>query len=81
MSDGFDNARLSGTQPPLPASYAMIPPAQVHALPHYAGRGCTTLNIKPTDYRNGVLLDPPPADFNPRPTATPGTPSSGTWTP
>ncbi|WP_165361299.1 phospholipase C [Lichenibacterium ramalinae] len=81
MSDAFDNARLTGTQPPLPASYAMIPAAQVHALPHYAGRGCATLNITPTDYRNGVLLDPPPADFNPRPVATPGTPSSGTWTP
>lgn len=81
MSDAFDNARLTGRQPPLPPAYAMIPPAQVHTLPHYAGRGCQTLNIKPTDYRNGVLLDPPPADFNPRPTATPGTPSSGTWTP
>ena len=81
MSDAFDNARLSGTQPPLPPAYAMIPPAQVHTLPHYAGQGCRTLNITPTDYKNGSPIDPPPADFNPRPTQTPGTPTSGTWTP
>ena len=81
MSVAFDNARLSGTQPPLTPSYAMIPAAQVHALPHYAGQGCKTLNITPTDYRNGSPIDPPPADFNPRPAVTPGTPSSGTWTP
>lgn len=81
MSDAFDNARLSGTQPPLPPAYATIPPAQVHTLPHYAGKGCSTLHITPTDYRNGTPVDPPPADFNPRPVVTPGTPSSGTWTP
>ncbi len=81
MSNMFDNARLTGTQPQLPPSYAMIPPAQVHTLPHYAGRGCATLHITPTDYRNGTPIDPPPADFNPRPTQTPGTPTSGTWTP
>ncbi len=81
MSNAFDNARLTGTQPPLPPAYAMIPPAQVHTLPHYNGKGCSTLNITPTDYKNGTPIDPPPADFNPRPAATPGIPSSGTWTP
>ena len=40
-----------------------------------------TLNIVPTDYVNGTLLDPAPADFNPRPSLTPGVPTSGTWTP
>ncbi len=81
MSNAFDNARLLGTQPPLPPAYATIPAAQVHALPHYAGQGCKTLNITPTDYVNGTPVDPAPADFNPRPTQTPGTPTSGTWTP
>jgi hypothetical protein len=28
---------------------------------------------------NGVLLDPAPADFNPRPSTNPGLPTSGTW--
>ncbi|WP_237479188.1 phospholipase C [Lichenibacterium dinghuense] len=81
MSNAFDNARLTGAQPPLPPAYAMIPPAQVHSLPHYGGQGCRTLHITPTDYRNGTPVDPAPADFNPRPTQTPGTPTSGTWTP
>ena len=81
MSEAFDNNRLVGKQPQLPPTYAMIPPAQVHTLPHYAGQGCKTLNITPTDYKNGTPVDPAPADFNPRPTQTPGTPTSGTWTP
>ena len=53
----------------------------VTSLPHYGGNGCSTLNIVPTDYIGGKLIDPPPADFNPRPGTTPGTPTSGTWTP
>ena len=77
----FDNDRLLGRQPPLPAGYAMIPPAQVTTLPHYGGRGCATIHVVPTDYVAGRLIDPPPADFNPRPGTTPGTPTSGTWTP
>ena len=81
MSEAFDNDRLVGKQPQLPPTYAMIPPAQVHTLPHYAGQGCKTLNITPTDYKSGTPVDPAPADFNPRPTQTPGTPTSGTWTP
>jgi len=30
---------------------------------------------------DGKLLDPAPDDFNPRPSTTPGIPTSGTWTP
>ncbi len=59
----------------------MIPTAIVKSLPHYGGNGCTALNIIPTDYRGGTLMDPAPADFNPRPNTTPGNPTSGTWTP
>jgi len=81
LTIAFDNSRLLGMQPPLPASLAMIPPAQVTSLPHYSGLGCKTVGVTPTDYVNGTLTDPPPADFNPRPGTTPGTPTSGTWTP
>ena len=81
MLPAFDNARLMGTTPPLPASYAEILPGTTPTLPHYAVGGCYTLNIVPTDYQNGALVDPAPVDFNPRPSATPGTPTSGNWTP
>ena len=59
----------------------MVPPAQITTLPQYAGLGCKTIGVTPTDYIHGTLIDPPPADFNPRPGTTPGTPTSGTWTP
>jgi phospholipase C len=81
MLGAFDNARLSGTAAPLPASYAEIPDDVVHTLPHYNGQGCYTLNIVPTDYVGGKLLDPAPADFNPRPSSAPGLPTSPTWVP
>ena len=81
MLAAFDNARLTGKVAPLPASYAEILPGQKPSLPHYPLGGCYTLNIVPTDYQNGTLVDPAPADFNPRPSLTPGTPTSGTWTP
>jgi phospholipase C len=77
----FDNARLSGTAAPLPAEYAEIPATVVHTLPHYGGQGCYTLNIVPTDYQNGVLVDPAPADFNPRPSSSPGIPTQPGWVP
>jgi phospholipase C len=54
----------------------MIPRAAVLALPHYGGAGCSALRIVPTDYPNGYGVgrenDPPPADFNPRPTVSVG---------
>ena len=81
MFSAFDNARLLGQADPLPAEYAEIPDQTVISLPPYGGNGCSTLNIVPTDYVGGKLIDPPPADFNPRPGTTPGTPTSGTWTP
>jgi phospholipase C len=75
----FDNARLLGTAAPLPASYALIPAAQVTTLPHAGAQGCRALQITPTDLVNGVVIDPAPADFNPRPSTNPGLPTSGTW--
>ena len=79
LFSAFDNARLKGNQPILPAEYAMIPQSQVVTLPHAAGQGCRALQITPTDMVNGVVIDPAPADFNPRPGSSPGLPTSGSW--
>jgi phospholipase C len=81
LFSAFDNGRLLGAEPPLPPSFAQIPQSTVLSLPHYGGKGCQTLSIVPTDYVGGKVIDPPPADFNPRPGSTPGIPTSGTWTP
>ena len=75
----FDNGRLAGATPPLPASYATIPAAQVVSLPHYGGQGCRMLQIAPTDVTTGGVIDPAPQDFNPRPSTNPGTPYQGGW--
>jgi len=75
----FDNARLLGVAPKLEASYAEIPAAQVSSLPHFGANGCRVLGIVPTDVTVHGLLDPAPADFNPRPSSNPGLPTSGTW--
>jgi len=100
LFEAFDNDRLLGKSPVVAASEAAIPSQTVLSLPHYGGAGCTALNITPTDYTNGygagLESDPPPADFNPRPTvsiAVPtgvqavntsyptNIPTSGQWTP
>ncbi|MGD0097160.1 MAG: alkaline phosphatase family protein [Terracidiphilus sp.] len=75
----FDNARLLGVAPKLEASYAEIPAAQVTSLPHFGANGCRVLGIVPTDVTPSGLLDPAPADFNPRPSSNPGLPTSGAW--
>ena len=92
LLEAFDNDRLLGNIPTLPASYVTIPTATVNSLPHYSAAGAcanTQLNIVPTDYTNGYssapfdptgvqtsvpVVDPPPADFNPRPTVSNGSP-------
>jgi phospholipase C len=102
LLEAFDNDRLTGRARPLPASYAMIPASAVHSLPHYVSAGpdgaprygCQYLRISPTDYPGSYMpggeIDPPPQDFNPRPTQSPGDPyldtnnntggtSSGPW--
>jgi len=81
LFSAFDNNRLLGFEPPLPPEFAVIPKSMVLSLPHYGGNGCRALFITPTDYVDGKLIDPPPADFNPRPSTNPGIPTSGTWTP
>ncbi len=86
LTEAFDNDRLLGNVAPLPASYAIIPTAQIKSLPHYVGvdgngnptYGCQFLGISPTDYPGGYVqggaMDQPPPDFNPRPTQSPGSP-------
>lgn len=75
----FDNARLLGTSPIVPASFAEIPESIVTTLPHADAQGCRVLQITPTDTVNGVLIDPAPVDFNPRPNTNKGLPTSGSW--
>jgi phospholipase C len=67
---GFDDGRLSGTTPPLPGSYAEIPPAVVDVLPQKSGYGCKDIGIVPTDVQMGIA-NPIPPDFNPRPKTDP----------
>ncbi len=79
LLSAFEPARLMGTVPALPASFAMIPTASITSLPHYGAQGCKALQISPTDYVDGKVIDPAPADFNPRPSTNPGTPEVGPW--
>ena len=79
LFSAFDNARLLGWRPALSPWYAMIPREDVVTLPHYGAEGCKALHITPTDIVHGKVIDPAPADFNPRPSSNPGLPTSGTW--
>jgi len=83
LSEAFDNDRLLGRAPVLAADLAKID--GVRSLPHDGGAGCRVLKIVPTDYPYGLVaggeIDPPPADFNPRPEVSPGVPTSGRWVP
>ncbi len=86
MLEAFDDYRLLGIVPALPASLAETPDEYIHALPAYASTnkkgnptyGCQYLGITPTDYPNGYGAgkesDAPPQDFNPRPAESPGEP-------
>jgi len=65
--------------------------ARVARGEHDPGRGGSVdreaIGVLPTDfetfadYKNGKPIDPYPVDVNPRPTASPGTPTAGNWTP
>jgi len=74
LLEAFDNDRLTDRAAPLPRQYAMLDTRTVKSLPHYGGYGCKSLNITPTDYRDGSVVDPPPQDFNPRPVQSAGNP-------
>jgi phospholipase C len=74
LLSAFDPQRLSGSKPPLPASYAQVPDKIVLTLPHYEAKGCSALHIQTEDRRLGIANNVP-ADFNPRPGTTPGLPA------
>jgi len=54
LLSGFDKARLEGAPPPLPAAYATIPDDVVNTYPHYGGKGCAAIGVKPQDVRQGI---------------------------
>ncbi len=70
LLSGFDPKRLLGVSPPLPASFAMIPPGVVNTLPHYGGKGCKKIGITPEDVRQKIVNNIP-AGFNPLPATWP----------
>jgi phospholipase C len=78
MTSAFDVLRLQGKSARLSPEYATIPATEISSFPHEGGEGCKRLEITPTD---SGLTNPVPADFNPRPDTTPGTPTAGGWTP
>ena len=96
LTEAFDYARLQANTPLAP-SIATFSPAQINTLPHlaipgfsangYTNGACQVVGVLPTDftsaaaYKAGTPTDPYPVDVNPRPTQSPGTPTSPTWTP
>lgn len=97
LLEAFDYDILRGEKQPIPASQVTFPSTVVATLPHlatsnyspngYTNGACKAIGILPTDflswaaYQAGQPIDPYPVDVNPRPTQSPGTPTSGTWTP
>jgi len=79
LLSAFDDDRLLGKADPLPFWYAMIPQSVVMSIPHLGGEGCRVLHITPTDIVSGKVIDPAPADFNPRPSSNPGLPTTPGW--
>ena len=70
LTSAFNIDRLKGTVSPLPASYAMIPAADITKLPHWGNNPLKThLFITPTDAGLKNLV---PKDFDPRPLSQPG---------
>jgi phospholipase C len=90
LTEAFDNDRLLGNIAPLPETYATISsPSTLPHYSAIGACSNQALSIVPTDYKNGVysstpfdptqlsavpVVDPPPADFNPRPTVSVGSP-------
>lgn len=95
MLEAFDYKRML-TNRSLPRSLATFGNAQIAQFPHlatpnyspngYTNGACAAIGILPTDfasqaaYKAGTPSDPYPIDVNPRPTQSPGTPTSGNWT-
>ena len=63
-------ARVSGALPPLPASLALIPSADVETFPHYGGKGCAAIGVTPENVRQNIP-NVIPAGFNALPATLP----------
>ncbi len=70
LLSGFDPKRLSGVEPPLPASYAMTPADALWSLPHYGGKGCEAIGMVPEDQRQN-RVNAAPEHFNTLPVTLP----------
>jgi phospholipase C len=70
LLSGFDPARLRGTAPLLPASYAMIPTEIIDKLPHFDGKGCQAIGMTPEDKLQGITSQIPD-HFNTLPATLP----------
>lgn len=97
MTEAFDYEILAGQKAPLEPSLATFTEEQIKTLPQlatanyspngYTNGACKAVGVLPTDfpswdaYQQGQPIDPYPTDVNPRPTQSPGTPTSGSWTP
>ncbi|MGC1380567.1 MAG: alkaline phosphatase family protein, partial [Candidatus Baltobacteraceae bacterium] len=62
LSGGFDEARLRGDAPPIPAEQAMIPDDVVRAIP--SPWSCKSIGVEPVAPPAGTS-DAPPPNFNP----------------
>ncbi len=96
LTEAFDYTRMQNNNPISP-SIATFTPTQIKTLPHlatanfstngYTNGACMAVGVLPTDfpsvsaYQAGAPIDPYPVDVNPRPSQSPGTPTSGIWTP
>ncbi len=96
LTEAFDYSRMQANNPISPAA-ATFSDSQIRTLPHlatasyspngYTNGACAAIGILPTDfpsvsaYQAGRPIDPYPVDVNPRPSQSPGTPTSGSWTP
>ena len=96
LTEAFDYSRMQSNTPIAP-SVAAFSTAQINTLPHLAVSGfsangytngaCSVVGVLPTDftspaaYQAGTPSDPYPVDVNPRPTQSPGTPTSPFWVP
>lgn len=75
LLSGFDPLRLSGSAPPLPASFALISDSVINSFPHYGGNGCQDIGIVPTDVTQAITNQIPDG-FNPLPSTYPTTTNS-----
>jgi phospholipase C len=90
LTEAFDNDRLLGNIPPLAAPtipqtvvttlpHFGVTLNSISTVASATAYGCQNLGITPTDYPGGAYatgteVDPPPADYNPRPTVSTGAP-------